>query len=698
MAQQGHAANPPAIAAGNAAAQPAIANVGAAQPDAPIRTFRQVLTTKPDVFHGNYSGLLSEYAVTGTPPRTGVEVMETTLRRFPTEQVPNLFLYLGPEGVLRTVCFIHTVETLFGQPPGPWDDVVLALASEVTHGQVTPVIVPDEFFSITPATVVPTMATMQAQWLAVPQQRFMNPFPAGTAATDSIQSRRAVPVPSLYAAFFLHQSRKPSEAWDQVGTHLLLHGKEQECGVFLNFLRMSAVAATIGATGVRSLPHLAMPVAMVPPLADEVLHNHLHRRLLMILPGLAMPVDQDHLGQQILQGTALIRATIQDHAAAQQAERVTARMEDKSPKTFTEAYRGMAPALRKLCGAGDDDERLPDFWKIFAAVNGKKNQGFPALEQLLTARANENDSSMVQPILPAMLYEYISLFRLGSRDLENISHGLSPFLMCPVGYHKAASQEALNLQYTMVYGEGGVAGLADVKQILSSAAYNIPSDLLQLLEFIGAYSVTLDVLIGVDEPLPRALYHHFKFWQRTISAIGSALPDKASHVALITGVMRAIQLTAISYINTTMNLTAMVVRGPDFSHIENAITNRMFQTLPPLPAHYFTTPRSQPPVPTPTAAAPRAPAIRTTGLPVIAPVAELHPAFLEAFASSDKRISDLKSLPAARTLLTSNKSSTLCLSYHLKGNCFDNCQSSQSHRLLVASEQNALKLFVTQHL
>jgi hypothetical protein len=118
---------------------------------------------------------------------------------------------------------------------------------------------------------------------------------------------------------------------------------------------MSAVAATIGATGVQSLPHLAMPVAMVPPLADEMLHNHLHRRLLMILPGLAMPVDQDPLGQQILQGTAMIRATIQDHAAAQQAERVTARMEDKSPKTFTEAYWGMAPALRKLCGAGDDD-------------------------------------------------------------------------------------------------------------------------------------------------------------------------------------------------------------------------------------------------------------------------------------------------------------------------------------------------------
>jgi hypothetical protein len=155
----------------------------------------------------------------------------------------------------------------------------------------------------------------------------------------------------------------------------------------------------------------------------------------------------------------------------------------------------------------------------FAAAGGKKNQGFPALQQLMMARVNYDDSTQVRHILPAMLYKYISQFQLQSSDPENISHGLPPFLMCPVGYHKAAGQEATNLQYTMVYGEGGIAGLGDVKLILSSTAYNILTSLLEFLEFLGAYSITIEVLLGVDEPIPRVLYRHFKFWQHNISSV-----------------------------------------------------------------------------------------------------------------------------------------------------------------------------------
>jgi hypothetical protein len=299
---------------------------------------------------------------------------------------------------------------------------------------------------------------------------------------------------------------------------ILQDGKEQDCHIFLNFSRMAAVAGAVNVAGVATPPTLSMPVPVYPPLANETLLHLIHRRL------------QD---------------TMQHQMAAQLADRRAASKEAWAPKTFIEAYPAMAPALHKLCGA-TTDENLPEFWKIFAAAGEKKNQGFPALQQLMMARVNDDDSAQVRHILPAMLYEYISQFRLGSSDPENISHGLSPFLMFPVGYHKAARQEAINLQYTMVYGEGGIAGLGDVKQILSSTAYNIPTSLLELLEFIGAYSITIDVLLGVDEPISRVLYHHFKFWQRNISSVGAALTGKLAQAVLITGVLRAIQLMTIN--------------------------------------------------------------------------------------------------------------------------------------------------------
>ena len=112
-----------------------------------------------------------------------------------------------------------------------------------------------------------------------------------------------------------------------------------------------------------------------------------------------------------------------------------------APKSFTEVYPAIAPSLRKLCDAGEDDSELPEFWQLFAAARGKKQQCFPALEALLSTRANDPASARVHPILPAKLYESLAQFKLGNPNIDKIHLGLSPFMMCPSGYPVLQSQQ-----------------------------------------------------------------------------------------------------------------------------------------------------------------------------------------------------------------------------------------------------------------
>jgi hypothetical protein len=484
--------------------------------------------------------------------------MAITTAIFPHDTVPSVFLYQDSQGMIRTVCCIHSTQALHGHPAGPWDGKVLAFASEVVHGQVTTVILlVRELFSITDPTTVPTVHAIHANLAATANTNLLGPYTVGDADTEFVQSRRYVLVPYQYVPLLLHRSLNPIEAWNQVGMQVLQDGKEQDCYIFLNFLRMTAVSGAVNAAGVATPPTVSMPVSVYPPLADESLLCHIHCCLHEFLPGLAMSTGNTILGYQILQGTAMIQDTMQHQMATLLADRQAASKEARAPKTFTKAYPAMAPALHKLCGV-TTDANLPKFWKILAVAGGKKNQGFPALQQLMMARVNDDDSAQVRHILPAMLHKYISQFQLGSSDPENISHGLSPFLMCPM-------------------------------------------------------------------------------------------------------------------------------------------VNRTFHGLPRLPERYFVS--TQPVLAAlPHGEAPPCTQVQTGGAHVVSPPEHVRPEWLAAFESSNWTIPAMKLLPSARLPMIGNWSGPLCLSYHLKGPCFDNCRNKGTHWALSSSEEAAMKLFVENEL
>ena len=729
MAQQGLPILPAANAAGPPQPLPAIV---AAPP--PPRTFRELFASMPDEYNGQYHGLLHEVRAT---PEVGADAVLNYAIQFPSELVPSVWLYQDHQrGHIQTLILPHAFPTIPGAAQNRWSNTRLAFGSDVNYGQIAPVNFPRAICEISARVRVPTVANMLPELGANPDRVILGPYREGAEDTEVITSRGIVPVPKQYIDLVLFRDLPPRDAWMQLGEAIIADQRQEDCAILLNFLRAALVwpeppapAAPPAPVDIEAQveqpeqpppvdgpinaeardgrrpfypPVVMAPVLLQPVIPDEPLHAHIWRRLLQYLPALGVPDTQAQASQQLLQSTIVLRDAMQVAADGQQVRAAP----DAGASSFTKVFPGMAPCLRKLCGAGDDDELLPLFWRTFAATGGKRNQCSPQLESLINQRALEPDSTQTQQVLGVRLYEGLQQFRVGTNSLEELTYGISPFLICPAGYHKAAAQRAATFLYTSIQGEGCVATLDNVK-VLVTTTINVPDNFYQLVDFIGAYSIMIDVLTGPNEILAQEVRQHFHFWKFNVADVVAAISHepKAVQSEFLVGVMRAIQLTVLRHINEKMNLNILRVSPPDFQHIEDAVHRRTFKNMPSLPAAYYSEVKPADRADAaaaaglpPSAATPTAKSERTKGNMVTATGNQVNTAWQERLANSGKTILALKALGAKHLPASADKTTKICLSFHLKANCFDNCRCSSTHRKLSDAETKTMDAFVKKHL
>lgn len=666
-------------------------------------TFTELFQQFPDAYNGMYHGFLNEYHDENKTPD---QLLRLSTTNFPTDRVPSVFIFQDNQRKIRSVHHMHLITPLIGQPAGEWNDVCIGFVSDMHNGHITTLRLPNNMFTMSPPALVPTTATMQAQ-LAANHNDMIPPLDPGDDI-EEIMSRRMIPVPHAYIQHFLFRTLTPPEAWNQVGLQIIADGRENDCQILLNFLRMTAVN-TRGQ--LRNdpvlLPQIATIIDVHPPVGDANFYAHLTYKLRSLLPAGVMAPTPNAIIQQVVHGQNMIRQTLQEAAIETRAARLQEHETATAPKTFSEAFPANASKIRALCNAGNDDDMLPEFWKQLARVNGKKTIGFNLFQELVTARALEPDSAHVQPIVSAALYEQVSKFRIGSNDQEDLKSGVSPFLMCPIGYHRADAQRQLNDQYVMV-NDGNAPTLADTRQILP-ATYNIPTNIYVLVDFIGSYSVIIDVLLGVDHPLATRLRQHHQYWDMHKSTVVNALMPEAHGIAVL-HTLRYLQIECLSYFSAKMY--SLPASAPDFQFLERTIRNRTFGSLPPMPAEYYYSQAAQQqktPPPSGAASSATAPTAaptsntrtrgeRTAGAQVTAPTDATVPTWLERFSADKKSIQTLKLDGAGKLPKIRDGSSTICLSYHLRGQCFDNCGSKSTHRKLTAEEHATFQQFVDKHL
>ena len=72
--------------------------------------------------------------------------------------------------------------------------------------------------------------------------------------------------------------------------------------------------------------------------------------------------------------------------------------------------------------------------------------------------------------------------------------------------------------------------------------------------------------------------------------------------------------------------------------------------------------------------------------------------FTRAYTAAERSLSSIRGNAPSTTDRNTNTPVDLCLSYHLRGGCYSNCQRSSTHRPLTAPERRLMTTFVAQYL
>ena len=444
MAQVGPPQPPAALAAAAAAAPPAIQQ--------PTTTYGAKFAALGDVYEGAYLPFLEAHrpAAQVTP----ATVLQTALSLTAHEGLAGVYAYQVPgTHDIRTVHRLSLTSSLPGVAT-PWDGIVFGFEGDVVPpGLINLVQLPPNAFHLTNGVIAPTAATLNDHWAA--GQICVGPFELVDADVAPVTTRRFMPVPHAYVPYMHDRVLTPRQAW-QIAEQVIADGRAADCEIFLDFLRAACTYRAPAVAGDPLVAGAAQQAPLTVPLADEALRRQAWRWLIQDLPALAVK-PADSLENQIMATTTAVH---QEFALAR-ASAEAARVEARAPKTMSDTYPTNAPPLRRLCGV-EDDNALPAFWKEHAVTGGKKYHSMASLQQLINDRACDPASSRCTIVVSVALFECIAQFRLGTADLDNILDGVTPFLVCPPYYHRAAGTRLEVNTYGLLTLGSGTAAMSDI--------------------------------------------------------------------------------------------------------------------------------------------------------------------------------------------------------------------------------------------
>lgn len=615
------------------------------------------------------------------------------------DDTPKVFLYFcsGPSPRIGVVHRITRYAPTLGLAT-EWDGSVFAMASDLGPGnQVAWVHFPAATaFTRTSYVRVPTVDRMADCWVAAPAEaHLLGPFAEAAAGTESVRTRFFSPVPKDYIPLVMRQSYwTPRQLWDALWTAVSVDNRLVACAPLLKWLRVaSTLSFGVPPAAGAPLP-TAAPAVYIDPLVAPVSDAGLQRRFWSWLSA-DLPAATSSPAALSNSSSAVMTDTLnalRTEFSLQRGEAAAARAASKLPKTLSEKFPEASGGLRLLCEVATDAE-LPPFWITFATL-GKK-EGFFALGQALDARASHAGSLGHAPMVTPALYERVSNFAFGSRNVDDLAAGLSPFLMSSGLGADAHAQRQNATVYQMMYAGGAAPAIEQVLPLVSNLP-TMPASMLGLQISLKNYSVLLDVLIGVTHRVSRDFRRFVYSWDRVTLEVEASFGDQIR--SWIPRFLRYVQLCMIQFFNS-----ACAVGGdallPPLDQLIHHVQMRNWPALPPLPTGYLATPSpspARPPAAPPSPAglgAPPVPPVRPDGTPVTntSPDADL----VAHFQRGNTGLRTLTQHANARPLPTADGSPTqLCLAYALRGSCSSDCQRGSTHRVLTAPERAGIVSFL----
>ena len=586
-----------------------------------------------------------------------------------------------------------------------WDGATLAFAGDVLAGNHIEIVrVPANAFEVAPNNNVPTIAGLQAMLAAQPDAVQFGPFDDATPDTQPTPVRNMVPVPPAYVHLVLDRALNPRALWEQVGGAILNNGRETECEALLDWLRYALTlrkdpggtptalppGSSLGAIGT------ALPTLRV----DAPLQNHRWSILRQDLPALdpsrLAPTDQVvHLVQ-----------ALRDEQAATRLAETEARSRASAPKTPSATFPQTAACWRTYCLASGDDG-LPPIYTIWA--NATKAERRVALQSALEERVHTGlAASRISPLASKELYEIVlqGRFAASYHEVDDLTKGLQPFTCGFQSTERDRDVASRASQFDQMMA-GLVAPSLAEQETFRTKEVPLPSTVYQLGTQLGCTSVVFDVVLGPIHPLAQDLRSFcLNEWPLVEAALSTSSDDSTLVLPII---LRWFQIETLAYFRSlSMGRTA---HTPNFQEITAIIERRAYHLLPPLPRQYLAPAAPAPPnrpagitVEAPSSAGPSArppgsaalDTRRDPGPRVSNPSGVLE--WVAAFNNSNTTIRALREFTPNTHDRDTQAPVPICLSYHLHGSCYENCQRASTHRALSAAERRAMLAFVAQRL
>ena len=235
----------------------------------------------------------------------------------------------------------------------------------------------------------------------------------------------------------------------------------------------------------------------------------------------------------------------------------------------------------------------------------------------------------------------------------------------------------------------------------------VPQSIYKLGTQLACTGLVLDVVLGDASSLATTLCNfcitEWPLMEASLHAMGE------DPTPVLPSMLRWVQLQMAAYFRGVSTHRHLPL--PRFEYLHDVVQQRTFHLLPPMPSRYVTT--------TTPAAAPRSSGNPPTNLNPSTPsisggTAESGPSnrdpgqgvanpspieqFTRAYTAAGRSLSSIRGNAPSTTDRNTNTPVDLCLSYHLRGGCYSNCQRSSTHRPLTAPERRLMTTFVAQYL
>jgi len=480
---------------------------------------------------------------------------------------------------------VHAVvryPTLMGRPTA-WDGRLFAFSGDVFEGLISTVEFPAAAFEIAntgnavnvPATIARALELLAAE----PTDQALKLLADGQAQIRGVTVRYMIPLPHAYVPLLFGRRRTIRSGFAAVAQLIEQRGDAVNLPHMVEWFLGSLMLAADGTSVLTGNP-------LIIPQADMSLNRHRRGVLVAHLPGLARPPVEPGSAIQAQMAAHMYDLVEESRRTREEA----ARHADKqsAPRSVAK-YFGEAGAntLCILCNV-DYSEELPPVWAALAA-NSRHDRS--TLERFISDRSHEAKLDRGCPVVSPELVKKLLSLEWSGMNSDDLSAGIQPFaLILPDSADGHGAQE-MAASYDLLMEASTTTQLTDVQKLRQSKV-RVPLNHQEAGAQLTAALLVWVTVLGTEHPFAVSLAAMVTEFVTSAYHYGNRIDqipsEKITHgVPRPALLLRYVQLRSVMYWRTAKSQRRLPVTPPDFAEVLRKIDIQDHSWIPTIPTKYW---------------------------------------------------------------------------------------------------------------